>query len=433
MAAMTRRRPARPLAVLLRAGLVAIGVLAGGPRAAALPGGGLEAPRPGSASDLEGLFCTSRANCWAVGSFDPGTANTELNEALHWDGSAWSQVHVPSPVPATPGAGSALHGVRCVSQADCWAVGTYQKGGTLLGEAVHWDGRAWSLARVPQPGGTGSGHTSQLMDVACTSAANCWAVGQYLAGSTTTTAVRNELLRWNGSKWLLATVPDPGGTDAHDISRLASVRCVSAASCVAVGAFARRFEAAALRNQVLRWNGTRWSQSSTPNPGGTIADGDFSQLIGLACVSSTDCWAVGSYGGFRPKQTALTEILHWNGGKWLLARSPQPGGTGSGDSQNLAAASCASGSDCWAVGYYVSRQPNSGFVLDQALHWNGTRWALAATPDPGGTSARDISELLAVFCSSPASCWAAGFGQAGASAPRFGAVLRWDGTGWSVK
>lgn len=434
MRTVTRRRPTRLAAMLLGAGLMAASLLAGaGPRAAALPGAVPKVPEPGSSSDLDAVFCSSPASCWAVGAYDPATANTFLNEVLHWNGSAWLRVRVPSPTPAVAGEGSMLRGVHCASPADCWAVGTYQQGGALFGQAVHWNGSTWSLAAVPQPGGTRSGRTSQLMDVTCTSADSCWAVGQYLAGSPATTAVRNELLHWNGSKWSLAAVPDPGGTDAHDISRLASVRCTSAASCIAVGAFARRFEAAALRNQVLRWNGTRWSQSSTPNPGGTSADGDFSQLTGLACVSSADCWAVGSYGGFRPKQTALTEILHWNGGKWLLARSPQPGGTGSGDSQDLAAASCASASDCWAVGYYVSRQPNSGFVLNQALHWDGTRWVLVATPDPGGTSGREISELLAVYCSSPASCWAAGFGQAGASSPRFGAALRWDGARWSAK
>ncbi len=39
------------------------------------------------AGQLEGVFCTAAANCWAVGSRDSNQAT--LNQILHWTGKKW--------------------------------------------------------------------------------------------------------------------------------------------------------------------------------------------------------------------------------------------------------------------------------------------------------------------------------------------------------
>jgi len=66
-------------------------------------------------------------------------------------------------------------------------------------------------------------------------------------------------------------------------------------------------------NQALHWNGTTWSQKPTPNPGGT-ADSDSNDLIWVHCNAATNCWAVGD----TQHLTApfVNQALHWNGTKW---------------------------------------------------------------------------------------------------------------------
>src|SRR5262249_50190807 len=50
------------------------------------------------------------------------------------------------------GAGDYLYGIRCMSAADCWAVGNTSDN---LTEALHWNGHTWSQVTTPNPGDYG--------------------------------------------------------------------------------------------------------------------------------------------------------------------------------------------------------------------------------------------------------------------------------------
>ena len=157
-------------------------------------------------------------------------------------------------------------------------------------------------------------------------------------------------------------------------------------------------------NQALHWNGTKWSQVTTPNPGGT-ASGDFSELFGVRCNSSSDCWAVGDYTASTAQRN---QALHWNGTKWSKVTTPNPGGTASGDFSVVYDAWCTSASSCWAAGEYGNLGAGAQVILNQALHWNGTKWSQVTTPNPEGTAANDANLLDGVRCTSPSNCWAVG-------------------------
>ena len=80
-----------------------------------------------------------------------------------------------------------------------------------------------------------------------------------------------------------------------------------------------------------------------------LPDSDGGGLFAVTCVTSSDCWAVGAVlgpaGNGSPTGT-LTE--HWDGAAWSMVPSPTPSGAAGGILQSV---SCASSSDCWAVGY----------------------------------------------------------------------------------
>jgi hypothetical protein len=82
-------------------------------------------PGIGASNEAVRVACTSTSNCWGVGY--SGYYNYEQTLAEHWDGSTWSIVS--SPDPGASG-NNRLNGVTCTSSAQCWAVGSYSNGTT---------------------------------------------------------------------------------------------------------------------------------------------------------------------------------------------------------------------------------------------------------------------------------------------------------------
>ncbi len=149
-----------------------------------------------------------------------------------------------------------------------------------------------------------------------------------------------------------------------------------------------------------------WSVRPSPNPS-TSAE-LYDQLQGISCVSAESCEAVGADrdpgGVYRP----LAE--RWDGKEWSVQSVAGPGGGG-----RLKAVSCTSASACMAVG-------EAGL----AERWNGSEWTVSTTSTPsGGTS----PELNSVSCSSGSACTAVGtYVAAGLRVPL---VERWNGSAWA--
>lgn len=394
---------------------------------------GASVPRPGHTSYLNGVYCVSARNCWAVGQYDIGSSTSVLlNQVLHWNGGKWSTVPAPNPGGTAANADSSLTAVRCPSAGDCWAVGFYVRNHTELNQALHWNGKHWSRFATPNPGGTG-GSTfdfNELISVTCTSSKSCWAAGEYGHALGSTETILNEMLHWNGTKWSKTSVPSPAGTSAGDESALESVRCTSPDNCWADGISGTEGSPGTFFNEMLHWNGTTWATVIVPSPGGT-ASGDYSNLAGVGCTSAANCWAVGSYGSVNDPETFQNQALHWNGHQWSLTPTPQPDGTGPGASNILEDVACGTADNCWAVGNYDRVNDNVGFVLNQILHWNGHHWSLTSSPDPAGISVANDNELSGVRCATPRSCWAVGLAQV-ALHPTFNEALRWNGSKWSI-
>jgi hypothetical protein len=141
-------------------------------------------------------------------------------------------------------------------------------------------------------------------------------------------------------------------------------------------------------------------------------------LGGVACVSATQCWAVGAEtppgGGFEQ-----SFIQSWNGNAWVTAASPVAAELTSG----LESVACASASACWAVGEYLTAASTYGGFIEQ---WNGAVWTLLTPSYPG-------TPLQGVTCVSVTDCWAVGtVAPAVAGQPTAGVIEQWNGSTWSV-
>jgi len=112
---------------------------------------------------------------------------------------------------------------------------------------------------------------------------------------------------------------------------------VSASECVAVGYTFT--DSLIFETLVMVWNGSVWSIVPSPNSG---SNGDL--LLSVSCASASECVAVGyTY----PGSAYETLVMVWNGTVWSIVPSPNAGTNG----DLLLAVSCMSASDCLAVGY----------------------------------------------------------------------------------
>jgi hypothetical protein len=197
--------------------------------------------------------------------------------------------------------------------------------------AMRWDGASWSVVPVPSSTEADMFYTPSeyLYDVTCPAPSDCWAAGAHWTG----TIYRTLLDHWDGNSWTVATSPNTA-VDQDNI--LSGVTCVSSANCWAVGSFDSYSQAL-----IERWDGTSWTIVPLPQAG--------DPLNAVTCLSASDCWAAGPY--YTPNPPAQTLLVHWNGTSWAKVVSPN---TGAGQSNTLSGIACASSSDCWAVGRYSS-------------------------------------------------------------------------------
>lgn len=421
----SRRRVLMVPGAVLAAGLapIASASLAGASPVVASPAG------ISGIGELRGVYCTSASNCWAVGDFLM-TNNADVNQMLHWNGRKWSRHAVPSPGGTKIDAFSELLAVRCASPGSCWAVGEYDRNGAQLNQVLRWNGRKWlAAAAIPQPGGTADQDINELRDVSCTAADSCWAGGDFGTESASGEVQLNEALHWNGKRWSRVTTPNPAGTGATDENAIESIRCTSASDCWAVGSYGTDAGSDVLFNEVLHWTGRKWTVVTVPDPGGS-ATLDFSVLRSVSCTAPSSCKAAGSYGSNLPAGDRLNEVLRWNGAKWSLSKTPDPDGSSAGDAQSLTGISCLSPKSCWAAGSYGSQTQSDG-TLNEALFWNGKKWTQATTPNPGGVGMHDISQFMAIRCVTSDDCWAVG-NQVDGGGAFHDMILHWTGTKWVV-
>ena len=170
------------------------------------------------AGALDGVSCTSRRACTAVGYALVGPL------AERWDGRHWVTQNTPNLHDAESG----FSAVSCSSDAACTAVGEDK---ALQPLVERWAGSRWSIQAAPQvPDGLWRG----LRGVSCRSRLSCIAVGGTNGGSAPSDYAQTVALRWNGSTWTREATPS-ASTNNVGGSGLYAVSCTSIVVCTAVG------------------------------------------------------------------------------------------------------------------------------------------------------------------------------------------------------
>ena len=309
----------------------------------------------------------------------------------------------PAPGQSTTTPDVQFMSASCGSPSWCVAVGWYiDTSGYSQGLLLTGSGATWKAARAPLPATVTGDPGVNLESVSCTSATWCVAVGVY---TDTAGAGQGLILTWNGKSWHpadapLPRAPDPGykAVDAQPYQ----VACSSPAECIAVGRYgeysASQGEDGPPLGLMLTWSGKTWTATGQRTPGGSLGQG-FGQGDSIACSSGGLCVAPASYQ--TPFTDQFQELLYtWSGTAWTAA-APMP----ASNSEPSGTASCPTRFSCVVAASY---QDSASVYHIKVLTGAGSTWKPAQVLAPAGIDANGGEGASAVACPSATSCVIAG-------------------------
>jgi WD40 repeat protein len=286
---------------------------------------------------------------------------------------------------------------------------------------------SWTI--LPSPNG---GQINVLQSVDALSPDSAWAVGYYSnatvqdidAGSTLHegAGTRTLIQRWDGTRWTLVPSPNVGPGSNY----LRSIVAITENDAWAVGFYTTTNNLE--RTLITHWDGTEWRVIPSPNAGDNVDN----RLASISAVSSSDIWAVGSYGDnpvdLPVGDPARTLIMHWDGAAWKIVPSPNP----SQYVNRLYAVEGLSEKEAWAVGYQLLSPTGDDWqILELVLHWNDVEWSVEPGPQyatPEGL----IQHNLVGVAAADSSVWAVGSAR-GREGTLFPLILNREAGTWSSR
>jgi hypothetical protein len=249
---------------------------------------------------------------------------------------------------------------------------------------------------------------------------DAWTVG--LQNDSQLNDSRTLTEHWNGRKWTVVPSPNPGSPPSCNRQNTGNV-LNTVTEIAPANTWAAGFQfschTAELKPLIIHWGGRGWTTS--PNP--ALGPNGNSALNGITAPAPNDVYAVGYQPA--PNGAVLTLIEHWNGSAWAVVASPNPDSTGN----LLNAVSADTASDIWAVG--DQNAPNTQ-VQTLVEHFDGTAWSVVPSPNPasGAFLDQDVLSSVKVFAANDAT--AVGFALNAVTLAQLTLIEHWDGLSWRV-
>ena len=318
---------------------------------------------------------SSPTDIWAVG-----------QSTIHFDGIKWTAY----PAPMIRGDNTSyLDGVVDVSPTEAWAAGIVGIGEANPGQVIEqWNGTAWSVFPGPK---FGPQEQPEIYGMTAVSSNDIWAVGTLLVNNQTLLALFEH---WDGSSWTATT-----GT-FYGFFAAVSADAGNDIWAVGCGNFSEHYD------------GVSWKLVKTPNVGSGP-----NCLNGVLALAPDNVWAVGySTATQKPPPgqydvPTMTLIEHYDGTSWSVVPSPNVGPNSQYQSNRLKNVTAVSPTDIWAYGSYFAASGSEN-QMTLLLHWNGTSWILAPSPNPTSSSFLD-DILFSGVVAGPGDVWL--FGSESAS------------------
>jgi hypothetical protein len=178
---------------------------------------------------------------------------------------------------------------------------------------------------------------------------------------------------------------------------------------------------------VEHWDGATWKVvTSAALPATDPNSSSFNQLSAVTAINSKDVWAVG--------QADKSLIEHWDGAAWKIVPGVVPN-EGYAPSEALTGVAASAANDVWAVGTGVRNSAGgcgaaTGPVVE---HWDGVRWSSSLFANPSAGS--DLLAFNTIAAVSANDAWVVGGVETSRTrthvfiAP---VIEHWNGARWSV-
>jgi hypothetical protein len=368
-------------------------------------------PASTHAAPSSGLFataCTGRGHCVAGGDYQAGSKPVEPVVAAQSRGR-WSRgTRLLLPADASPQPYSQVNGIACVSAGNCVAVGDYEYGkSNSLQAFVATETRGkWARAFAPRlPGNSSAQASAQLGAVACTRSGFCEAVGTYQDSSGNAQAMA--LAKPAGGRWRPATeITAPASAASNPDADLTGIACGGSGTCVAVGNYSvsvTRFAAMAAVESRGAWH--RAVGIAAPH---NAVSSTFTAISSVSCQATGSCIGVGEYAvsGTQSRAMSVTESK----GRFSVATeiTAVPPDASARPSTYLLGVSCSSATSCVAVG---GGRDKAGHSVAMYMTRSHGHWRAAFLPPPprAATGNHALSALYSVSCTHRDDCTAVGY------------------------
>lgn len=343
------------------------------------------------------VSCPTTTSCTAVGSSTWGDP-----WATTLSSGSWS-TPVPLPMPA-----GAVHGtvsVTCVGAGDCLAAGdeVTSDGGTLP-VVVEESSGTWGVGTsfaLPADALSGASANASLGAPWCSSPGNCVVVGTYKNGANSWSAM--SAVETAGVWGALTALPG----DETGYTPPASLTCTDVGDCTAVAGSSA-------------WTETAGTWTSPTSLATSLNEYETLTLSGIGCPSASTCLAVGTLEDSGPCQCRPSSYgvsIPETDGTW--GAPVDLAVIGLSQAEDIA---CQPG-QCVAVSDGYSDNDNASYTIPIANTWSGSAWSSAEELFSLRAGYREASSLNAVSCATTTQCVAVGeyawFGPNGGPDPQF--------------
>jgi len=357
---------------------------------------------------LSSVTCTARGACVAGGNYQAAGRQIEPMVATQSHGRWLRGTPLALPAGAAAQPYAQVNGIACRSAGNCVAVGDYEYGRSGNPQAfiaTESHGR-WARAFTPRlPANASSPVSAELEAVACSHDGSCTAVGSYRDSSGN--AQTMVLAKPPAGPWRQATeIASPPNAAANPDAFMTGIACSGPGTCVAVGNYsvsATQFEAMGAVELRGAWH--RATEIALPR--GAIAS-TFTAVTSISCLASGPCLGAGQYAVSATQSRAM--VVTESNGRFgrALGITAVPPGASAHPSSYLLGVSCRPSGVCFAVG---GGRNQAGHSVAMYLVRSGGRWRAAFLTPPVGATAgqRQLSALSAVSCTGKAHCSAVGY------------------------
>jgi len=365
--------------------------------AAPLPSNAVLYPQTGP--ELFDLSCPKQGSCVSVGTYLTSSSEQALIETE--TNGTWKASTSPLPAGAgTPDPAAELVSIACPAAGSCIAVGDFQdNNGNQIGLIATLKNGVWQATEPALPSSL-SGDAYVLVEVHCTSAGVCAAVGGYFDQNGN---VQGLIYTLSAGKWTPAVPAAPKSGLALELDTMA---CPTSKTCLVLGEYTNTSNE--LVATVLTGWGTTWKSRDLQLPSNADINAadqggpSFSQLV---CPDAKDCVGDGIYGTAKGTQGAdiETEV----NGVWKLSTVPPAGAPEA--YEDAYSVSCPAVDHCLVTSAAGNVGPQSLLLYRQ----QGFSWSAVTVPAPSGalkpTIYRGLEGLDVITCPSSTLCVYSGF------------------------